>query len=99
MRLRRHNLALVLDHIHRDGALTRAELTQRLEVSRSTMGALVADLIHLGLLAAAGWWSPVAGGRGGGGGRGGARGGPPPARCGRGEGGGVGGGGGAAASP
>jgi predicted NBD/HSP70 family sugar kinase len=48
--IRRHNLALVLDHIHRDGALTRAELTQRLEVSRSTMGALVADLIELGLV-------------------------------------------------
>src|SRR3982751_5849473 len=48
--IRRHNLALVLDHVHRDGALTRAELTQRLEVSRSTMGALVADLIELGLV-------------------------------------------------
>jgi len=48
--IRRHNLALVLDHVHRDGALTRAELTQRLEVSRSTMGALVADLIDLGLV-------------------------------------------------
>ena len=49
--IRRHNLALVLDHIHRDGALTRAELTQRLEVSRSTMGALVGDLIELGVVA------------------------------------------------
>ncbi len=48
--IRRHNLALVLDHIHRDGALTRAELTHRLGVSRSTMGALVADLIELGLV-------------------------------------------------
>ncbi|GAB2466382.1 ROK family protein [Jatrophihabitans fulvus] len=46
--IRRHNLALVLGHIHRDGALTRAELTQRLRVSRSTMGALVADLLDLG---------------------------------------------------
>ncbi|MGI8677325.1 MAG: ROK family protein [Jatrophihabitans sp.] len=49
--IRRHNLALVLGHIHLDGALTRAELTQRLKVSRSTMGALVADLIELGLVA------------------------------------------------
>ena len=49
--IRRHNLALVLDHVHRDGALTRAELTQRLGVSRSTVGALVADLIQLGLVA------------------------------------------------
>ena len=48
--IRRHNLALVLGHIHLDGALTRAELTQRLKVSRSTMGALVADLIDLGLV-------------------------------------------------
>jgi predicted NBD/HSP70 family sugar kinase len=48
--IRRHNLALVLDHIHRDGALTRAELTQRLGVSRSTVGALVGDLIELGLV-------------------------------------------------
>ncbi len=48
--IRRHNLALVLDHVHRDGALTRAELTQRLGVSRSTIGALVADLIELGLV-------------------------------------------------
>src|SRR5947209_12172212 len=48
--IRRHNLALVLDHIHRDGALTRAQLTQRLAVSRSTMGSLVADLIELGLV-------------------------------------------------
>ncbi len=48
--IRRHNLSLVLGHIHRDGALTRAELTQRLGVSRSTMGALVADLTQLGLV-------------------------------------------------
>jgi predicted NBD/HSP70 family sugar kinase len=48
--IRRHNLALILDHVHRDGALTRAQLTQRLGVSRSTIGALVADLIALGLV-------------------------------------------------
>ena len=42
--------ACVLGHIHRDGALTRAELTQRLGVSRSTVGALVADLTQLGLV-------------------------------------------------
>jgi predicted NBD/HSP70 family sugar kinase len=48
--IRRHNLGLVLGHIHRDGALTRAELTQRLDVSRSTVGALVADLTQLGLV-------------------------------------------------
>jgi predicted NBD/HSP70 family sugar kinase len=48
--IRRHNLALVLDQVHRDGTLTRAELTRRLELSRSTVGALVADLVELGLV-------------------------------------------------
>lgn len=48
--IRRHNLALILGHVHRDGAMTRAELTQRLGVSRSTVGALVADLTALGLV-------------------------------------------------
>jgi len=48
--IRRHNLALILGHVHRDGYLTRAELTARLGVSRSTVGALVADLIQLGLV-------------------------------------------------
>lgn len=40
----------MLGQLHRDGALTRAELTQRLGVSRSTVGALVADLVQLGLV-------------------------------------------------
>ncbi|MEO9139414.1 MAG: ROK family transcriptional regulator [Jatrophihabitans sp.] len=48
--IRRHNLGLVLRHIHLDGALTRAELTARLGVSRSTVGALVADLTQLRLV-------------------------------------------------
>lgn len=48
--IRRHNLGLLLGQIHRDGALTRAELTQRLGLSRSTIGALVADLAELGLV-------------------------------------------------
>jgi predicted NBD/HSP70 family sugar kinase len=48
--IRRHNLALILSHVHRDGELTRAELTARLGVSRSTVGALVADLTALGLV-------------------------------------------------
>ncbi len=48
--IRRHNLALILGHVHRDGALTRAELTTRLGLSRSTIGALVGDLIGLGLV-------------------------------------------------
>jgi predicted NBD/HSP70 family sugar kinase len=48
--LRRHNLSVALFHIHQDGALTRAELTSRMGVSRSTVGALVADLTALGLV-------------------------------------------------
>ena len=48
--IRQHNLSLVLSHVHRDGALTRAELTQRLHLSRSTVGTLVADLAQLGLV-------------------------------------------------
>jgi predicted NBD/HSP70 family sugar kinase len=49
--IRAHNLSVMLRHIHRDGALTRTELTQRLGVSRSTVGTLVADLSQLGLVA------------------------------------------------
>ncbi len=49
--IRRHNLGLLLDQIDRDGELTRAELTQRLGLNRSTIGALVADLTDLGLVA------------------------------------------------
>jgi predicted NBD/HSP70 family sugar kinase len=48
--IRAHNLGLLLSEIHREGALTRAELTQRLHLSRSTVGALVADLTELGIL-------------------------------------------------
>jgi predicted NBD/HSP70 family sugar kinase len=48
--IRRHNLGLLLEHVHRDGELTRAQLTQRLALSRSTIGALVADLTESGLL-------------------------------------------------
>src|ERR1700749_3715298 len=48
--IRRHNLSVMLGHVHHDGALTRAQLTQRLGVSRSTVGALVADLTRLGLV-------------------------------------------------
>lgn len=48
--IRQHNLSLLLSHVHRDGALTRAELTQRLHLSRSTVGALVSDLAGLGLV-------------------------------------------------
>lgn len=48
--IRRHNLALILQQVHFDGALTRAELTARSGLSRSTIGDLVAELATLGLL-------------------------------------------------
>jgi len=48
--IRSHNLSLMLGHLHRDGELTRAALTQRLGMSRSTVGALVSDLTGLGLV-------------------------------------------------
>jgi predicted NBD/HSP70 family sugar kinase len=48
--IRAHNLAVMLREIHQDGALTRTELTQRLGVSRSTVGTLVGDLSQLGLV-------------------------------------------------
>lgn len=48
--IRRHNLARVLREVHRAGPLSRAELTARLALSRSTIGALVTDLCELGLV-------------------------------------------------
>lgn len=48
--VRRHNLALVLRQVHLHGALTRAELTARSGLSRSTIGALVTELVLAGLL-------------------------------------------------
>jgi len=49
--IRRHNLSLLLREIHRHGELTRAELTAALGLNRSTIGALVSDLVQLGLVA------------------------------------------------
>lgn len=49
--IRAHNLGMLLGQIHRDGELTRAQLTQRLGLSRSTIGVLVADLTELGIVA------------------------------------------------
>jgi predicted NBD/HSP70 family sugar kinase len=48
--IRRHNVALLLDSVHRHGPSTRAELTARLELNRSTIGVLVSDLCALGLV-------------------------------------------------
>jgi predicted NBD/HSP70 family sugar kinase len=48
--IRRHNLGLLLRHIHQHGDLTRAELTAATGLNRSTIGALVSDLVGLGLV-------------------------------------------------
>ncbi len=48
--VRRHNLARLLAEVHRDGELSRADLTTRLGLNRSTIGTLVGELVNLGLL-------------------------------------------------
>lgn len=48
--VRRHNLGALLCHVHRHGPMTRAELTARLGLNRSTIGALTADLVAAGLV-------------------------------------------------
>jgi predicted NBD/HSP70 family sugar kinase len=47
---RRHNLSAVLTHLHHSGVLTRADLTRRTGLNRSTIGALVAELADHGLV-------------------------------------------------
>jgi predicted NBD/HSP70 family sugar kinase len=48
--VRRHNLAAVLAQVHLRGRTSRAELTARLGLNRSTIGALTADLVGAGLV-------------------------------------------------
>ena len=48
--IRRQNLGAVLRYIHVHGPTSRAELTGRLGLNRSTIGALAADLVALGLV-------------------------------------------------
>jgi predicted NBD/HSP70 family sugar kinase len=48
--IRRHNLSLLLNEIHTRGELSRTDLTARLGLNRSTIGALVSDLVELGLV-------------------------------------------------
>jgi predicted NBD/HSP70 family sugar kinase len=48
--VRRHNLGTLLAHVHHDGQLSRAELTARMGLNRSTIGALVGELVELGLV-------------------------------------------------
>ncbi|WP_291050184.1 ROK family transcriptional regulator [Herbiconiux sp.] len=46
---RRHNLSTILTTLHHGGAQTRADLTRRLGLNRSTIAALVGELSDLGL--------------------------------------------------
>jgi predicted NBD/HSP70 family sugar kinase len=48
--VRRHNLGTLLAHLHHDGQLSRAELTLRMGLNRSTIGALVGELVEMGLV-------------------------------------------------
>ncbi|WP_206306019.1 ROK family transcriptional regulator [Streptomyces sp. RFCAC02] len=48
--LRRDNLALLMGLVHHSGGLSRAELTRRTGLNRSTVGACLADLAALGLV-------------------------------------------------
>ncbi len=48
--VRRHNLSLVLQHLHQSGALSRSEIGGTLGMTRSTIGELLADLCARGLV-------------------------------------------------
>jgi predicted NBD/HSP70 family sugar kinase len=48
--VRRHNLSLLLRHLHQSGALSRSEIGGALGMTRSTIGELVADLRARGLV-------------------------------------------------
>jgi predicted NBD/HSP70 family sugar kinase len=48
--VRRHNLSAVMTIVHTAGPVTRSELTERMGLSRSTIKALVAELVALGVL-------------------------------------------------
>lgn len=47
---RQRNLSLLLSAVHASGQLTRAELTHHSGLNRSTVGALVGDLVNAGLV-------------------------------------------------
>lgn len=49
--LRRHNLSVVLEQVHRHGPMSRSQLTARTGLNRSTVGDLIADLVERGLVA------------------------------------------------
>src|SRR5660398_159506 len=47
---RQRNLSLLLNAVHASGQLTRSELTHHSGLNRSTVGALVGDLVEGGLV-------------------------------------------------
>ncbi|MDQ1618594.1 MAG: hypothetical protein QOE19_1163 [Actinomycetota bacterium] len=52
--VRRHNLSIVLEMVHHSGSVSRALLTRRTGLNRSTIADLVAELIDLRLIREAG---------------------------------------------
>jgi predicted NBD/HSP70 family sugar kinase len=62
--VRRQNLGALLRFVHRHGAMSRAELTAKLGLNRSTIGALTAELGAAGLVAEAAPREPGRAGRG-----------------------------------
>jgi len=48
--VRRHNLGTLLGHVHHNGRISRAALTTRMRLNRSTIAALVGELEGLGLV-------------------------------------------------
>src|SRR5471030_3258767 len=49
--IRRRNVSTLLRHVHVEGQLSRAQLTARMGLNRSTIKALVEDLSYAGLVA------------------------------------------------
>jgi predicted NBD/HSP70 family sugar kinase len=47
---RRQNLSMILSLLHREGSLTRAELTRLLDLNRSTIAGLLGELVAMGLV-------------------------------------------------
>ena len=47
--IRRHNLGTVLRHVHSTGEMSRAALTNRMGLNRSTIAGLVGELESLGI--------------------------------------------------
>ncbi len=46
--VRQHNLGTLLGHVHRSGGVSRAQLTERMQLNRSTIADLVRELEELG---------------------------------------------------